>query len=77
MSPAGYTLGVNGVADLYGNVAFGATFDFDVVDNDVPAGYYAGAEGLFGDELRAALHGIIDGHTVWAYDYAWTGVPNR
>ena len=34
---------------------------------DAPAGYYASAEGLGGDSLRSALHGIIDGHTFYPY----------
>jgi endonuclease I len=72
MSPASYTLEVDGVADLYGNVLLGGTFSFDVVENDIPAGYYDSAEGLFGGELRAALHDIVKNHTVYAYDYAWT-----
>lgn len=32
-----------------------------------PAGYYDGAAGLSGDELREALHDIIDNHTVQSY----------
>lgn len=37
-----------------------------------PEGYYDPAEGLHGDELRAALHDIIDGHTVISYSDIWT-----
>lgn len=33
---------------------------------DPPAGYYATAEGLTGPALKAALHDIIDGHTIVA-----------
>lgn len=34
---------------------------------DPPAGYYAGAQGKSGAELKAALHDIIRGHTVIPY----------
>ncbi len=34
-----------------------------------PPGYYDGAEGLAGPALEAALHDIIDGHTVVAYSW--------
>ncbi|MFH1219358.1 MAG: endonuclease [Candidatus Eisenbacteria bacterium] len=72
MSPGGYSLEVSGVADLYGNVLVGGTRDFSYVENAIPAGYYDSAEGLFGDDLKAALHNIIKNHTVYGYDYAWT-----
>lgn len=36
-----------------------------------PAGYYASAEGLTGQPLRAALHNIIDGHTALSYSAIW------
>lgn len=32
-----------------------------------PQGYYSSTEGLTGQELKAALHQIIDGHTVYPY----------
>ena len=35
---------------------------------DPPTGYYATAEGLTGPALKSALHDIIDGHTIIAYD---------
>ena len=35
---------------------------------DPPAGYYASAEGLTGPALKAALHDIIDDHTIIASD---------
>ena len=35
---------------------------------DPPAGYYASAEGLTGPALKSALHDIVDGHTIVAYD---------
>jgi endonuclease I len=36
---------------------------------DPPAGYYANAEGKNGAELEAALHNIIDDHTIIAYSW--------
>lgn len=38
----------------------------------IPAGYYDSADGLNGNDLRLALHNIIDGHTQKTYDYVWT-----
>jgi len=38
----------------------------------IPSGYYDDAAGLSGNDLRLALHNIIDGHTVKTYDYLWT-----
>ena len=71
--PAGpCTLTVNGVADLSGDVAFGATRVFTYIVVSIPAGYYDSATGLYGDALRTALHNIIKNHTVRSYDYALT-----
>ena len=67
-----YTLTVNGVEDLFGNVMVGEVDLFDYVDYSAPDGYYDSAEGLLGEPLRASLHAIIDDHTVFSYDYAWT-----
>lgn len=39
---------------------------------EIPYGYYDAAEGLSGEALQWALHGIIDNHTVKSYDYLWT-----
>ncbi|MFH1853563.1 MAG: endonuclease [Candidatus Neomarinimicrobiota bacterium] len=39
---------------------------------DVPAGYYSPANGLTKTALQAALHNIIDDHTVLSYTYLWT-----
>lgn len=36
-----------------------------------PDGYYNSAEGKYGDELQAALHDIIDNHTVVSYASLW------
>jgi len=72
MQETTYTLTVSGVADTFGNVAAGLARDFTYVDLGIPAGYYDGTEGLSGEDLRAALHDIIDGHEVHSYDFAWT-----
>ena len=34
----------------------------------IPAGYYDSASGLTGEELKTALHNIIDNHTIKTYD---------
>jgi endonuclease I len=72
MSEQVYTLTVAGVEDLFGNATAGDVYEFDYIDYGVPEGYYESAEGLLGEPLRAALHAIIDDHTVLGYDYAWT-----
>lgn len=36
-----------------------------------PAGYYSDAYGLTGNELKSALHNIIDNHTVSTYSDLW------
>jgi endonuclease I len=72
MSPGDYTLVASGVEDLFANVAGDISSAFRFVDNDIPAGYYASAEGFTGDELKAALHQIIENHAAHSYDYAWT-----
>ena len=38
---------------------------------DLRADYYANAAGKVGNELKAALHGIIDGHKVLPYREIW------
>ena len=35
----------------------------------IPAGYYDGTSGLYGDNLKSTLHSIIEGHTEYDYDY--------
>jgi len=67
-----YTLTATGVEDLFGNATAGAIYEYDYIDYGVPEGYYDSAEGLLGEPLRAALHEIIDDHTIRSYDYAWT-----
>ena len=37
-----------------------------------PRGYYDGITDQTGDDLKAALHDIVKGHTVKSYDYMWT-----
>jgi endonuclease I len=66
------TMTVTGVADLDGNIAFGATRSFNYVDVTIPAGYYNGTAGLLGSALRVALHNIIKGHTAGSYSGALT-----
>jgi endonuclease I len=72
MSEGEYTLTVSGVEDLYGNLMVDVSESFDFMDTSIPEGYYDSAENLAGPDLRAALHAIIDDHTVHSYDYAWT-----
>jgi endonuclease I len=40
----------------------------------IPAGYYDSAAGLTGEELKTALHNIIDNHTTYPYTDASTDV---
>ena len=42
------------------------------VMGQIPAGYYNGAAGLSGPQLKTALSHIIRGHTKFSYDYLWT-----
>ena len=72
VAPGTRTLTVNGVADLDGNLAFGATRAFNYVDVSIPAGYYDGTAGLYGSALRVALHNLIKNHTVGSYSGALT-----
>ncbi len=41
-----------------------------------PAGYYSGAVGLTGANLKAALHDIIKGHTAVTYSSIWNHFAN-
>jgi endonuclease I len=41
-------------------------------DAGIPPGYYDPAAGLSGEELQAALHGIIDDHDAISYDDVWS-----
>jgi endonuclease I len=71
MSPIEYMLVVDGVEDLYGNPMDNVSYGFDYVDITIPPGYYDSAEGLLGESLKAALHAIIDDHTVQTFQYSW------
>ncbi|MBD3367261.1 MAG: hypothetical protein GF405_03665 [Candidatus Eisenbacteria bacterium] len=71
MSPGEYPLVVDGVEDLYANAMDSVSYAFDFVDVTIPPGYYDAAWGLVGDDLRAALHTIIDDHTVLSYASSW------
>lgn len=42
--------------------------------SQIPEGYYNNAEGLAGDELKAALHNIIKNHTTYPYTSSSTDV---
>ena len=43
-----------------------------ILSADIPDGYYDAAEGLFGIELRSALHDIIDNHSSQSNSSLWT-----
>lgn len=43
-------------------------FTFLSVFADIPAGYYEGTETLSGEELKTALHNIIDDHVEYSYN---------
>jgi len=72
MGTADYWLTIDGVEDLFGNPTAGAAATFSFYDFEEPAGYYNGTEDLQGDDLRLALHNIIDNHNVRSYTFAWT-----
>lgn len=38
------------------------------VKAQIPSGYYNGTEGLYGDQLKAVLHNIIDDHDEYSYN---------
>lgn len=38
------------------------------VSAQIPAGYYDGTQGVYGEQLKAVLHQIIDGHTEPSYN---------
>ncbi len=42
--------------------------------SQIPEGYYNSAEGLSGEDLKAALHNIIDDHTTYSYTSSSTDV---
>ncbi len=49
---------------LLSTLVFSLTTGF----SQIPPGYYDNAEGLSGDELKTALHNIIDDHTEYSYN---------
>lgn len=46
---------------------FSLVFLLSIIFGAIPDGYYDNASGLSGTALKAALHGIIDGHTSLSY----------
>jgi endonuclease I len=42
-----------------------------IVSGQIPSGYYDNAEGLVGNDLKSALHNIIDDHSAQSYDNLW------
>jgi predicted extracellular nuclease/endonuclease I len=52
-------------------VVIGLALGDEVLPTDEHASYYAPAQGLGGQALRAALHGIIRGHTRHSYSTIW------
>ncbi len=72
MSEGSYALTVDGVQDLFGNAIASASTPFDYADYGPPAGYYASAQGLIGEDLRGALHAIIKDHQSHSYDFVWS-----
>ena len=68
--PGTRTLTVNGVADLDGETAYGATRTFNYVDVTIPTGYYDSVTGLKGSALLIALHNLIKNHAAGSYSGA-------
>jgi len=54
---------------VYGIILFQTLF------SQIPSGYYDSANGLSGDDLKAALHNIIDNHNAGSYDLLWEILP--
>ncbi|PID79514.1 hypothetical protein CSB20_10065 [bacterium DOLZORAL124_64_63] len=71
MAVGSHTVTVDGLSDLFGNPCVEQSLAFDYYGGNVPAGYYDGTEGLTGDDLRAALHDIIDNHNSLSYGALW------
>ena len=51
------------IALFFGNIIF-----FNSMFAQIPAGYYDDAQGLTGDDLKSALHNIIDDHVAFSYN---------
>nr|MBC8428835.1 endonuclease [FCB group bacterium] len=52
-------------------IGFSIVVFFSLALADAPPGYYDSAEGLGGEELRSALHDIIDNHNSISYAEIW------
>jgi endonuclease I len=72
LTTGSHTLTIDGVADLAGNATSNAVSVFQFYGGNVPVGYYNPAIGLNGEDLRLALHNVIDGHSSVSYTYLWT-----
>ncbi len=72
LATGGNSLTINNVEDLYGNVMVGVVSPFTYYGGNIPVGYYDQAAGLLGENLRGALHSIIDGHNSISYTGLWT-----
>jgi len=71
MAVGSHTVTVDGLTDLFGNPCVDESLEFQYYGGNVPAGYYDGTDGLTGDDLRAVLHNIIDGHDSLGYSELW------
>jgi endonuclease I len=49
----------------------GIFFNISICISQIPPGYYDAAEGLYGEELRAALQQIIDDHNIQSNANLW------
>jgi len=52
-------------------VLCGLFFNFSIGFTQIPPGYYDSAEGLYGEELRAALQQIINNHNIQSNANLW------
>ena len=71
MSEGNHELFVTGIEDEHGNAMADATFDYTFVVSNEPDGYYDSAADLTGQDLRQALHDIIDNHSSISYESVW------
>ena len=62
-----HSLNIDGVEDLVGNAMVSVNAAFEYYGGDIPVGYYNGTSGLTGEDLRGALHSIIDNHNSVSY----------
>lgn len=46
----------------------------EVISRSIPSGYYGNAVGKTGEDLKAALHDIINDHTSVSYSTVWTAL---